>query len=139
MRTSFFAVVALAASMAGCTEKNADVRGSVNGRITLDGRPIDAGWIEFEPTAGTQGPVAGGEIVNGSVIIATAKGPTIGTNLVRVSSRLPTGKKVPGGVAGELVDEIAEIVPKHYNTATTLQLEIKKGRNEITLDLTTPE
>lgn len=137
MRSSLFMAVVVAACVAGCADKNADVRGSVAGRITLDGSPLSAGWIEFQPTAGTRGPAAGGEIVKGVVAIPTAKGPAIGKNRVRVSSRQPTGKKVPGGVAGGLVDEIVEVVPKQYNTATTLEADIKKGRNEITLDLKT--
>ena len=124
-----------AACLIGCADKNADIRGSVRGRVTLDGSPLATGGITFEPTKGTRGPKAGGEIVNGGVTITTANGPAIGTNLVRVSSLQPTGKKVPGGLTGELIDELAEIVPKHYNTATTLEVEIKKGRNDLNLDL----
>ena len=121
-------VVFAAGLLAGCGERDAGVRGSVRGRVTLDGSPLAAGWVTFEPTAGTSGPTAGGEIAKGVLSIKTAKGPAIGTNLVRISSMQPTGKKVPGGAAGGLVDELAEIVPKHYNTATTLEVEIKKGR-----------
>jgi hypothetical protein len=137
-RAQFAAAFVVAALLAvGCADKNANVRGSVTGRVTLDGSPLAKGAITFEPTAGTRGPAAGGEIVNGRIDIPVAKGPAIGNNIVRVTAPQPTGRQVPGGTTGELVDEIAETVPKRYNTATTLQAEIKKGRNEINFDLTT--
>jgi hypothetical protein len=92
------------------------------------------GSITFEPTAGTRGPIAGGEIVGGRYDIPTAIGPAIGTTLVRVSVMGRTGRTVLGS-GGQLGDEIAETLPAHCNTASTLQVEIKKGRNELNLDL----
>ena len=127
-------VVFAAGLLAGCGERDAGVRGSVRGRVTLDGSPLAAGWVTFEPTAGTSGPTAGGEIAKGVLSIKTAKGPAIGTNLVRISSKQPTGRTVPNGFGGTM-DELAEAVPKHYNTATTLEVEIKKGRNDLSFDL----
>jgi hypothetical protein len=118
----------------GCADRNSGVRGAMRGRVQLDGRPLDTGRIEFTPTAGTTGPIAGGEILNGGFDIPTARGPAIGTNLVRVSAPKPSGRKVPGPF-GTPIDEIVETVPDRYNTASTLQVEIKKGRNELNLDL----
>lgn len=119
---------------AGCAEKNADVRGAVRGFVTFEGTPVAKGLIVFEPTAGTRGPSAGGDIVDGRYQIATPVGPAIGTHVVRVSVAGPTGRKVPG-VVESLVDEIAETLPAHCNTASTITTEIKKGRNELNLDL----
>ncbi|MFM8706765.1 MAG: hypothetical protein ACKOHK_01365 [Planctomycetia bacterium] len=106
------------------------------GKVTLDGSPLAAGWVTFEPTAGTSGPVSGGEIVKGVVKIPTAQGPTIGSNLVRISSMQPTGRTVPNGLGG-VTEELVETVPNRYNAATTLKVEIKKGRTELNFDLTT--
>jgi hypothetical protein len=106
----------------------------MRGRVQLDGLPLDTGRIEFTPTAGTTGPIAGGEILNGGFDIPTARGPAIGTNLVRVSAPMLSGRKVPGPF-GTPIDELVETVPDRYNTASTLQVEIKKGRNELNLDL----
>jgi hypothetical protein len=119
---------------AGCADRNADVRGSVRGLATFEGEPLANGSITFEPTAGTRGAIAGGEIVGGRYHIPTAIGPAIGTNLVRVSVMGLTGRTVRGP-GGQLGDEIAETLPAHCNTASTLQVEIKKGRNELNLDL----
>ncbi|MEI6257823.1 MAG: hypothetical protein WCQ77_14395 [Planctomycetota bacterium] len=41
----------------------------------------------------------------------------------------------PRGPGRQLGDEIAETLPAHCATASTLQVEIKKGRNELNLDL----
>ena len=121
-------------SLAGCAEKNADMRGSVRGLVTFEGKPVAKGSIAFEPTAGTRGPSAGGDIIEGRYQIATPVGPAIGTHVVRVSALGQTGRKVLNAV-NRLVDELVETVPDRYNTASTLQVEIKKGRNELNLDL----
>ena len=129
--------VASTAFLAGCADRNANVRGSVGGKVMLDGKPLARGVIAFEPTDGTSGPTSGGDIVNGVIVIKTAHGPAIGTNLVRVSAVEKTGRKLPDPefISGDLVDEVVETVPRRYNKATSLRVEIKKGRNELNLDL----
>lgn len=136
-RVCCFAVLAIGFSAVGCRDPNADVRGAVRGRVTLDGVPLDQGQIIFMPTAGTRGPAAGGVITNGVYDTPTAKGAAIGTNTVQISSRQKTGRQIRAGNTGEQVDEWAEVIPTRYNTASTLQTEIKKGRNEINFELTT--
>ena len=132
--TMFTLIAACLLPLPGCAEKNADVRGSVRGLVTFEGNRVAKGSIVFEPTAGTRGPSAGGDIDDGRYQIATPVGPAIGTHVVRVSVKGPTGRRVQS-LSEQLVDEIAEVLPAHCNTASTLQVEIKKGRNELNLDL----
>ena len=110
-------------------------RGAIHGHVTLDGQPLQQGRINFEPTAGTKGPTAGASIIDGRYSIDADKGPPLGKNLVRINANKLSGKKVPSSFGGDKIDEIIEAIPKIYNTHSTLEREVRAGKNEFDFEL----
>ena len=66
-----FAAVAaaIAAALLICGCGGAGGRQSIEGTVTLDGKPLEKGQITFVPQSGTQGPTAGAEIIAGRFAI----------------------------------------------------------------------
>jgi len=97
----------------------------VEGIVTLDGVPIDAGTIELFPADG-KGPTAGTGIKAGRYRMETAEGP----KKVWINSPQKDGTKMldPGG-SGQMIDRRVESVPDRYNAKTELEITIKPGRN----------
>jgi len=114
-------------------------RGSVQGKVTLDGQPVEQGTITFLPTGGTTGPSAGGVITGGQYSIEEDKGPVAGKSRVEIRWERKTGKKVPAGSPsppGTMIDQVAEAIPAKYNSKSTLEKEIKEGDNTLDFELT---
>ena len=97
----------------------------LEGIVTLDGEPIDAGTIELFPADG-KGPTAGTGIKAGRYRMATAEGP----KKVWINSPQKDGTKMldPGG-SGQMIDRRVESVPARYHEKTGLEITIKPGRN----------
>lgn len=110
----------------GCGPK----RPVVEGTVTLDGVPIDAGTIMLIPGDG-KGPTTGTGITAGRYRVETAVGP----KKVWINFAQNDGTKMldPGG-SGQMIDRSVESVPARYNTKTELEITIKPGLN--THDLT---
>ena len=121
----------------GCGKGDGLNRSSVEGKVSLDGTPVEQGSITFVPTSGTKGPTAGGSIAKGRYSVPAAKGPVVGRYRVEIHAPRNTGKKIqaPMAPAGTMTDEIADAMPAQYNTKSTLEKEVKAGRNEIDFDL----
>ena len=98
----------------------------VEGKVTLDGKKLASGAIDFEP-ADKRGRLFGGDIKEGSYRIEIPSAQAQGTSLVRIMSPQPTGRRVPAGppaAVGAMIDEIAEAVPAQYNTRSTLKVDL---------------
>jgi hypothetical protein len=108
-------------------------RASVRGDVSFDGKPIETGTIEFYPADG-KGQTAGTAIKDGKYEIPDA---SVGPMKVRVTSSVVVGKhKVYEGVADSpYAEDVRQIIPKEYNTETTLQVDLKAGPNEHNFDL----
>jgi len=121
----------------GCGNGDGLNRASVEGKVSLDGTPVEEGTISFAPTAGTKGPTAGGTIENGRYSISAAKGPVVGRYRVELHAPRKTGKKIqaPMAPAGTMTDEVGDAMPPQYNMTSTLEKEVKAGRNQIDFDL----
>ena len=78
--------------------------------------------------------MAGSDIVDGEYTIPADKGAVVGKNLVRISAYGPTGKmfKEP---SGEMVEERGQLIPVKYNKQSTLEREVKPGKNTFDFDL----
>jgi hypothetical protein len=98
----------------------------MEGTVTLDGVPIDAGTIELFPADG-KGPTAGTGITAGRYRTEVAEG----LKKVRLRSPQKDGTKMldPGG-SGEMIDRRVEAVPDRYNEKTDLEVTIKPGLNK---------
>jgi hypothetical protein len=98
----------------------------VEGKVTLDGKALTSGAIDFEPADG-RGKLTGGDIKEGGYRIEIPSAQAQGTSIVRIVSPQPTGRKVlagPPAPAGAMIDEIAEAVPAQYNTRSTLKVDL---------------
>jgi hypothetical protein len=121
-------VMVAVAPLGGCGAADDGLaRRAVSGMVTLDGQPLAAGSIEFEPEAGNTGTiVSGGAIIrSGYYEIPRDKGLRPGKYKVLISS----SGEAPGAGAfeppGDRPPPPAEKVPKKYNVATTLSADVK--------------
>jgi hypothetical protein len=102
----------------------------VEGKVTLDGKPLESGAIEFEPADSHRGKLVGGDIKDGGYRIQIPRDEVVGKSVVRITSMRSTGRKVPAGppaVRGTMIDEIAEAVPAQFNTNSTLQVDLSQA------------
>lgn len=123
-------LVALACCLiAGCGgEGKGPQRAAVRGMVTVDSQPVEKGSIQFTPTDGTTGPVAGAGIENGKYSADKQSGPVVGTNLVQIMGTRSTGKKVKNTI-GMTVDDRVSVVPEQYHSKSTLVREVKPRKN----------
>ena len=106
-----------------------DSRVPVQGKVMLDGAPVEDGVISFIPPDASH-EKAGGTIKGGTYSIPAAQGPNPGTYRVEVVVRKKTGKQV--GTPGDpevKMDEVAEI-----GTTGNLTADVKAKAN--TFDFT---
>jgi hypothetical protein len=129
-------LVALAIFGTGC--KGNSERVPISGRVTMDGKPIEAGSINFEPID-KKGQSTGAVIVNGEYQITGKNSPIPGTKVVRISAGRKTGRRIPAGEPSPpdaMVDEIKQYIPAIYNSQSTLTCEVpSQGSKQIDFDL----
>jgi hypothetical protein len=121
--------MALAVFVPGCESG----RPVMDGRVTLDGEPIEKGWILLMPADG-KGQTAGVGIVDGRYRMEASPGPMkVIINATRKTDRkqhVPTPEDT-----GAMADVYVSSVPSRYNEATELEVSIRPGRNEVNFDL----
>jgi len=132
------AICFVIATCIGCSKKGPQ-RAAASGHITLDGKPIEHGVIQFLPVAGTIGPETGGVIENGSYEIPKQRGPVVGQCRVELRASKKTGRKIqdPTGRPGVLTDEFKEMFPTAANTDSSLVRDIKDEPNTLDFDIRT--
>jgi hypothetical protein len=125
-------LLGIAPFFAGCSGSGPQ-RAEVSGTVTLNGRPVREGSINFFPTDGNTGPEAGGEIKDGKYHIPRAKGPVVGQNRVELRAFQKTGKRIqdPTAPPGTLTEEIANVFPPEFNTNSELKRTVNAGKNDI--------
>ena len=128
MRSLFLATLLLA----GC---GGPARVPFSGRATLDGVPIAKGAIMLVPKGA--GTVVTGVIADGSFSLAGEMAPLPGGYRVEIRSSRKSGRKTrkPLGAPGETVDELVEAIALRFNTATTLETDIKRGMEPPTFEV----
>jgi hypothetical protein len=128
--TNVFLVLALT-GLSGCSNHQLDTA-KVHGKVTLDGKPLDAGMVFFRPT---RGRMAVGKIQSdGSYALFTYvrdgdDGAIVGRHKVSV---------VPPPVEGELdtLPEDKRPIPSRYHAESTSQLEFDvEGGKDNTIDI----
>jgi len=121
-------VVISLVALAGCSGKT-----SVSGKVTFDGKSVDdRGVISFRPVG--QGRPVAGEIKGGMYYLDVDKGLTAGTYKVEVYWK-QKGKEVRSSDPPNKQYQMNEIIPRKYNTETTLMADIKPGSNSKDFDL----
>lgn len=101
-----------------------DGRMSVEGTVTLDGQPLEKGYIRFSSLPGTTGPTAGADIVNGKFVVLSSGGPFAGDFTVQITAAGLTGRKVLDLYSNAMIDEYAQYLPARYNSQSELQAKV---------------
>lgn len=113
-------------------------RGAVQGFVSFDGAPLETGVVVMLPAGDTRGPTAGSAVSNGSFSIPAVSGPVVGRYRVEVKALRKTGRQVralvPVGGRKER-EEAEQFIPAKYNKDSEIEIEIKPGRNTISLEL----
>jgi hypothetical protein len=116
---------------AGCGGSDQPEIATVNGRVTLDGKPLPRGTVYFMPdnSKGTQGPMSMGEIgEDGRYKITSAgerEGAVIGFHQVRIEAR-----RKPKDFRDT---EPPSLIPQRYDNPATSELtaEVKAGIDNV--------
>jgi hypothetical protein len=97
---------------------------AIHGTVTLDGRALERGRIEFEPADG-RGPITAAEIVEGEYKTKAMPGKkTIRITGGKVIGRRPFSEDP----ASPPVEDIQPLLGPDYNTNSALTREIARGR-----------
>lgn len=123
-------VLAGIAAIAGCTRGLSMT--TVEGEVTIDGKPLGKGSISFESTDG-EGPTAGATIEDGKYL---AKVPP-GQKKVRITGFEVVGQ-VPaykGRPDSPMRDVVKDLVPEKYNANTELTLSVESADTTGDFDL----
>ena len=106
-----------------------------NPRVTVSGQPLQNGQISFVPLDPKIGPTAGAVVSAGEYQVDAARGPVAGEYQVQINAMHKTGKKIWDGMGDEnapaskknYVEQVEELIPPKYNSATELRVKIKAG------------
>ena len=130
----FVAIVA-GISLTGCGDKDPFNRQAVPGTVTMDGKPIPLGNIEFVPTEKQSTPLTL-EIKDGKFSTSKKNGLSPGKYIVRIQGfdgPMPLSGDVPGETKGPLPKSI---VPDKYGPRSTETTVIQDGdANELSFVL----
>ncbi|QEL13372.1 hypothetical protein [Limnoglobus roseus] len=121
-----FALAVGVTSVGGCD--SGPPAGDVSGLVTLDGKPVDNGYVNLLPADG-KSPSSGGEIgPDGRYRVRKA---SVGVMKVEIRSSKVTGKKKLYNTKDSPEQEIRqEILPTKYNNPTTLTYDVPAGASE---------
>lgn len=129
LRKPWFSLCILAMGLLGIEGCQKSDRLSIAGNVSLDGRPLEAGIIDFLPSQKTNSPTAGCEIKGGAFSIGSERGVMPGTFRVEISALRPSGGHYIDSITKRPVEKLEETVPARYNTNSRLQVTIEAGTN----------
>jgi hypothetical protein len=119
-------IVVLALGVLGCGPANPLGRIPLSGAVTLDGKPLEKGNIEFHPLeqAGVQ---SGGKIQSGRYSIPTAEGATPGKYRVVITEFIETPPLPKGQMPGDdLPPAPKPRIGPEWNDKSKHEIEVKK-------------
>jgi hypothetical protein len=112
------------AAAAGCG--GGQPKAHVRGKVTLDGKPLAEGTIQFFPTGAT-GQTAAAPIKDGVYEVEASPGEM----KVTISANEVVGKqKMYDTPDSPVVDVTRQIIPSRYNWESELKVTLKEGTNE---------
>jgi len=124
-------------SLACCLVAGCGGSGNVSGTVTLNGEMVDGGVITFHPADQPNAADKGNARIAGGKYSITSPDLVPGNYLVKIIWLKPTGKKVDApGDPGVKMDQTQQVVPKQYNSESTLTRELKSGSNTLNFELT---
>ncbi|QDT31740.1 carboxypeptidase-like regulatory domain-containing protein [Thalassoglobus polymorphus] len=109
--------------LAGCGGSDHPPLGTVTGKVTLNGTPIEGALVEFTPETGRPSSGVTDKEGNYSLqYLQGVKGAAVGTHTVQITSKRDSS----GGEGDEQVIEARpESIPQAYNDESTLEVEVK--------------
>jgi hypothetical protein len=123
--TAGMKIAVLLSTVVGCGRGSS---ASINGRVTVDGVPVDGGSILLVPLA-ANGGVTGGQIIDGRYAVSKGLAP----GKFRVELRQPrlSGRMVPKpfGMPGETVAGLEESIAADANEESVLEVTVMSGGN----------
>ncbi len=99
-----------------------DNRQALTGSVSWQGSPLAKGVITLYPKG--QGSTVGCEIIDGKFSISASNGATPGMYRVEIIAFRPTGKTEFDIDQNKKVSIEEQILPKQFNTASTLEAEV---------------
>src|SRR4051794_9551211 len=98
----------------------------VQGKVTLDGTPVESGSISFEPADGS-GSEFGTIIADGNYFGEGPATANAGPKIVRIRASRKTGKKIPAGPTfppDAMTEEVIPL-PRAYSDTSKLTADLK--------------
>lgn len=126
--------------LAGCGSGDPLGRKAISGTVTLDGAPVKAGTINFDPKGSGITTSSGANITDGKFAIAQEVGVPPGTYLVRVSIPKPGtgGVFKENTLPGDMLAAPEEMAPPDWNANSKHEMEVKaEGPFEFKFDIET--
>ena len=118
-------------------------RNKVQGQITMDGKPIELGDINFGPAEGATKPGGGARIIDGKFLMEGRGGLHAGQYRVSFTVREridpKTGQRAPKDFNGDKLDlEVRDLLPKDFNENNVIMFEVvDKKTNTFDYDIKT--
>lgn len=119
-------VLILAFLFNGCGSPDGQKTGTVSGKVTLDGEPLEEGGIAFDPKDGV-GPSSGATIKDGYYSAAIP----LGEKRVKITASKMVGETKTYDTPDSPTRPVfKELVPPKYNIDSTLTITVKEGSND---------
>lgn len=130
-------ILVLAAAAMGCSR--GPRRFALEGRVTVDGGPLESGAMAWIPTAQTGGPTCGGLITGGRFSIPAAEGAREGEYRVEITATRQSEQADSIGLDGQTkAFAFIQFLPARYNSESELVATVKSsGKNVYAFDLKT--
>jgi hypothetical protein len=103
---------------------------TVEGKVTLDGAPVEKGSIRFVPSDGAA--PGGGEIKDGRYSVKVATGEA---KVEITSPKVVDKKKMYDTPDSPMIDVTKESIPEKYNAKSELKYKVERGTNTKDFDL----
>jgi hypothetical protein len=109
----------------------------VEGKVSLDGEPVDGGVIIFTQGTGPGSDKGNAPIQGGKYVVAgeAAKNLTPGSYTVQIHWIKRLAKSGPDQPNADTNPAVKEFIPPQYNSKSTLTKEIALGTNNLDFDL----
>jgi hypothetical protein len=114
-------------------------RGKLDGKVTLNGKPVSKGFVRFMAIDPSGHNVAA-TITDGKFSVPAGEGPSKGKYRVEFSVPSATKRRIPNDdVPGEFMEEAPETLPPRYHRDSTIVRDYDPDKPEsYDFPLTTP-
>jgi len=109
--------VVLLLALGGCGRQ-----GTIQGQVTVDGQPLEQGYINFRPLPEAQGPTLGIAIEKGSFSLVAKDQLPQGPYRVEITSQGRISQQARDS-RGREIEVDGQILPARYNRQSELQVE----------------